>query len=314
MSKLSVVILTFNEAMHIERAVRSVKPVADRVFIVDSGSTDGTRDLAEELGCVVLNNPWTNYATQMNWALDNCPIQTTWVMRLDADEYLTDELQEELKTALDDIPDDVTAFRIPRRVCFMDRWIKHGGMGERLMLRIWRHGLGKAEQRWMDEHTVVREGRTIDLKHAVVDHNLNTLTWWTNKHNTYASREAIDYLLRLHGYAQADADESQVSGQAARIRFLKHHIYYRMPPMMRSAVFFMFRYIFQLGFLDGVSGTYYHFLQGWWYRTLVDAKVFEVERYRKDKQVDLAEAIKQILGYEMELPSKQPEPAGAAQA
>lgn len=300
MSNLSVVILTFNEAQHIERAVRSVKPIAHEVFIIDSGSTDGTCEIAERLGCRVYYNPWENYATQLNWGLDNCPIQTRWVMRLDADEYATEPLQRELAMALDEALEDVTAFRVPRRLYFMRRYVKHGGVGERLHLRIWHHGLGHAEQRWMDEHVIVRGGRTANLTGAIVDDNLNSLSWWIDKHNRYASREAIDYLLHKHGLAGAESSQHRISGQAARIRFLKRHIYYRLPPVFRGAAFFLFRYFFQLGFLDGLSGSYFHFFQGWWYRTLVDAKIFEVERYQRDQNASLHNAIEAVLGFKIQ--------------
>lgn len=300
MSDLSVVILTLNEAKHIERAVNSVQPVARQVFVVDSGSTDGTCEIAERLGCVVMYRKWKNHATQFNWALDNCPIETRWVMRLDADEFVTGPLQQQLQTTLHQAPEDASAFRVPRRMHFLGRWVKHGGVGERMMLRIWLHGQGHVESRWMDEHTVVEGGRTYDLNYPIVDDNLNPLTWWISKHNNYASREAIDYLLREAGHTEIDADSHHLSGQAKRMRFFKHEVFYRLPPMLRGSLFFSYRYLFQLGFLDGVSGTYFHFFQAWWYRTLVDAKIFEVRKFQRAHGVDLAEAIRQVLGFDVD--------------
>lgn len=300
MSDLSVVILTLNEAKHIERAVESVKPIAQDVFVIDSGSTDGTCEIAERLGCVVMYHKWKNHATQFNWALQNCAIRTRWVMRLDADEFVTAELQEQLRNALPEAPADASSYRVPRRMHFLGRWVKHGGVGERMMLRIWLHGRGHVETRWMDEHTVVEGGRTYDLDFPIIDDNLNPLTWWISKHNGYASREAIDYLLREAGHAEVDADSRHLSGQAKRIRFIKHEFFYRLPPMLRGSLFFAYRYFFRLGFLDGISGSYFHFFQGWWYRTLVDAKIFEVKRYQRVYEVDLAEAIQQVLGFEVD--------------
>src|SRR5690606_12324863 len=100
MVSLTVLILTHNESLHIERCIDSFAGLTDKFFIVDSFSTDNTRERAEAKGAKVVTNPWVSYAFQFNYAIENNPYQTKWVMRMDADEYITPELKEELQTLL----------------------------------------------------------------------------------------------------------------------------------------------------------------------------------------------------------------------
>ena len=203
---LTVLILTYNEALHIERCVRSAQRVADEVLVVDSYSTDATADTARRLGARVLQNGWTNHATQLNWSLQNGSIHTDWVMRLDADEFLDDRLLGSLRRALSEAPEAVGGFEVNRRIRFLGREIRHGGMAPLWVTRVWRNGWARCEARWMDEHIVLSRGRISRLPGAIVDDNLNTLTWWTQKHNLYASREAVDLLDRRHGLGLAEPD------------------------------------------------------------------------------------------------------------
>lgn len=186
---LTVLILAYNENLHIERCVRSAQRVADEVLVVDSYSTDATADIARRLGARVLQNAWTNYATQLNWSLQNGSIHTDWVMRLDADEFLDDRLLGSLRRALSEAPEAVGGFEVNRRIRFLGREIRHGGMAPLWVTRVWRNGWARCEARWMDEHIVLSRGRISRLPGAIVDDNLNTLTWWTQKHNLYANRD-----------------------------------------------------------------------------------------------------------------------------
>lgn len=199
---LSVLILTFNEEKHIARCIESVKKISKDIFIVDCFSTDKTIEIAESYGARCYQHKWeNNHALQFNWGLKNLPIETEWVMRMDADEYILPELANEIKLRLRNIDNDISGININRRVIFLDKWIKHGGYYPTTLLRIWRTGSGFFEQRWMDEHVKLEYGKTILFKNDLVDHNLNNLTWWTNKHNNYAVREAADFLIHRYGLA-----------------------------------------------------------------------------------------------------------------
>ncbi|MGM9510885.1 glycosyltransferase family 2 protein [Larkinella sp. GY13] len=285
MSSISVIILTHNEEKHIGRCIASLLPFTKQIFIVDSFSTDQTVEIARAMGAVVVQNPWVNYATQFNYGIRHIPFQTTWLMRMDADEYVLPELATEINTRLTALPDDVSGIYVKRRVMFMNRWMRHGDYYPIWLLRIWRSGQGICEESWMDEHIKLSTGRSIQFGHDLVDHNLNNLTWWTQKHNLYAIREVIDILNIRFNFDQSIRVEPKFFGtQEQRKRYLKQR-YASLPLFTRPVMYFLYRYIVRLGVLDGRPGLMWHFLQGLWYRFLVDAKLYEVyHRVGTDKQ------------------------------
>ena len=294
---ISVVILTYNEELHIERCIKSLLPVVKEIFIIDSFSTDKTVEIAERLGAKVYQNPWINYALQFQWGLDNCPIETEWVMRMDSDEYILPELQNEISDKIQNIQEDTSGIYIKRRVYFKDKWIKHGSYYPTWLLRIWRYKDGHIEQRWMDEHIKLTKGETIQFENDLVDDNLNDLTWWTTKHNNYATREAVDILNIIHEFINYDEVNSNFFGtQEERKRFLKKK-YANLPLFTRPFIYFLWRYFIKLGFLDGKQGLIWHFLQGFWYRFLVDAKIYEIEKKAKDSNLSLKETLIQKYGF-----------------
>lgn len=276
---LTVVILTYNESIHIERSIASVLPFAREILVVDSFSTDDTVDKAKAAGARVLSNPFINYSKQFQWGLDNGQITTEWVMRLDADEIIEPDLAAELVDAVPTAPADVVGMNMDRKHVFMGRWIKHGGRYPLRLLRVWRRNNGRIEDRWMDEHIVTWGGRAINLKGGFIDCNLNDLTFFTDKHNKYATREAIDKLSGKYGLFPRDDAFSGTSSpkQAVLKRWIKDSVYNRLPFWAGPLGYFLYRYFIQLGFLDGWQGMIYHGLQGLWYRFLVEAKTVELD-------------------------------------
>ena len=279
MLDLSVIILTYNEELHIRRCLENVVPIAKDIFIIDSYSTDKTLEIAKQYPNVhILQNKWeNNYAKQFNWGLEHANISTQWVLRLDADEYLLPELVAELQEKLPALPDDVIGIIFNRRHIFMDKWMRRGIYPVKL-LRVFRYGKGKCEQRLMDEHIQLSEGRAVEFEHDFCDHNLNNLSWFCHKHVNYAIREAVDLLdieLDLTGAAETDSNK-EISPQALAKR-MKKHKYAKQPLFWRSFAYFCYRYFLKGACLDGKVGFIWTFLQGWWYRTLVDAKVFEIK-------------------------------------
>lgn len=296
---VTVVILTLNEAQHIERALRSVAPFADRCVVVDSGSTDDTVANARKMGAEVLTHPFVNHARQFNWALDQLPEDTSWVFRLDADEVVSDALAAEIAARLLGLPDDVAGLTVPRRIAFLGRPIRYGGLFPVHILRLFRHGRGRSEDRWMDEHITV-DGGVSALRGELLDDNLNPLGWWIDKHNRYASHEALEVLMAEghNGIARAGA-VSSMSRQAGIKRWLKERVYARLPGGFRAFSYFFYRYVVRLGFLDGKEGTAFHVLQGFWYRYLVDVKLHEVRLYMRRNDVDVVCAIRDVLGIDV---------------
>lgn len=304
MSNISAIILTFNEALHIERCINSLNSAGIKVHVVDSGSTDCTVELAESLGAKVYYNKWKNYADQFQWGLDNCVIETDWVMRMDADEYLESDLINELKGGLVDVPLDVSGFYIRRKYFFLGKWIKYGAVYPLNLLRIWRAGEGKIESRWMDEHIVLPGNKkTAFLTGHIVDDNLNNTRWYIDKHNKYADREMIDILTRKYSLLPQDEtiSEDKSNFQARVKRFFKERIYNNLPVFLRPTLYFFYRYFLRLGFLDGTKGFAFHFMQGLWYRSLVDLRVLEAEEAFKSAATneDKIIVLRQLTGLDI---------------
>lgn len=289
---LHALILTLNEEIHIGRAIASLAGIATSVLVVDSGSTDRTCEIAADAGARVVTNPWINYATQANFAIDALAGEVGWLFRLDADEVLEPGSAEGLRAYLAGQPDVVSGVAVRRRMVFMGRRIRHGGMEPSWQLRIWRNGRGRCEQRWMDEHVRV-DGMVVRSPFAISDVNLKPVTWWVDKHNTYASREAIDILGKEHGFdvdGVVAAGESTSPGAVLK-RAVKTQFYNRLPGGLRATLYFLMRYGPLLGFLDGRQGFYYHAMQAFWYRTLVDAKVDEIRAHAAAHEVTIPAAI-----------------------
>ena len=170
MLDLSVIILARNEELHIRRCLENILPVAKEVFVIDCFSTDNTAAICREYPRVkVIQHEWPGlYALQFHWALDNCPITAEWVLRLDADEWFMPEALEELKEKLPALSPDVTGIIHKRRHIFLGRWMKHGVYPVKL-LRLFRYGAARCEQRHMDEHMELSRGRSVEFEYDFVD-------------------------------------------------------------------------------------------------------------------------------------------------
>ncbi|MEG1574347.1 MAG: glycosyltransferase family 2 protein [Bacteroidales bacterium] len=299
MLDISVIILTFNEEIHIKRCIERIAPIAKNIFVIDCFSTDNTAEIANKLGAVVVTHAWPgNHAAQINWALDNLPIDTQWVLRLDADEYLTDELIDELYTKLPVIHKSVSAIILPLKRIFMGREIKHGTTNIKI-IRIFRFGSVRCEQRWMDEYMTILKGDSITLCHKFVDDNLETLAHFTDKHNGYSIKEAIVLLDKEFNILNKEINTIGIIPKRQRVKRAYKSAYANLPLFWRAFFYFCFRYIVKGGFIDGKEGFLWHFLQGWWYRTLVDNKIFEIKKHCGEDKEKMIEYIRQ--NYKIEI-------------
>ena len=289
---ITAIILTFNEEIHLERCINNVKKITQNIIVVDSFSTDNTINIAVAMGIKVIQNKWVNYATQFNWALTQLDLNTEWVLRIDADEYLTQELVNEIKDKLPSIGSEFNAISWGRRINFQGRLICHGGVFPIQVVRLFRYGSGYCENRWMDEHIKV-SGLIVNFDGEMIDYNLNSISWWISKHNSYSSREAIDLLNIEYRFMKRDTIASfSYKNQANMKRWIKEVLYIRLPKGFRAFIYFIYRYIIRIGFMDGYLGSQFHFFQGFWYRYLVDAKVFEVKKYMVDNKSSINASIK----------------------
>lgn len=266
MPDITVIILTKNEEKNIEASIESAKQIAQRIIVVDSGSMDRTVELAEVNGAEVYYHEWAGHAVQFNWALDNCGINTTWVFRLDADERISEELAAEIKQKLDNKA-DADGYQMRWRVYFMGKWIKHGGTHKPYFLRLFRFGKGRVENRLMDEHIIV-DGVVENLQGDLIHYDYKGLDAWVNKHIWYSNLD-----LRMY-----NTQSNTTSGKILQKK--KRCFYYQLPLFLRARIYYWYRYYGQLGFLDGTEGKIFIYLQAYWFRFLVDAKIYEEKKDR----------------------------------
>lgn len=277
MSDITAIILTYNETLHIARCIERLNDWCARVIVIDSFSTDDTAAIAERLGAEVHRRAFVNQAEQFQWALDTIPIATDWVLRIDADEYFETALIAEIGERLPALDAETTGVVFKRKMIFRGRWIRWGSYYPVFLLRLFRTGTARMEQRWMDEHLQLLRGRsTLFTRGDFVDENLQTIGAWTDKHNRYATRHMVDFVGRRLGLIPT---EPMPSGRKARTkRWLREKVFGRAPLYLRSWLYFHYRYFFRLGFLDGREGLVWHFLHGFWFFMLIDAKIDEAER------------------------------------
>lgn len=258
MIDLSVIILTKNEQMHIARCIERLSCLAPKqIFIVDCMSTDGTQRIAKEMGATVVEHEWPgNQAAQFNWAIDNLPINFEWILRLDADEYLSDGLVLEIRDFIKSPPKGVSLIEMPLSRIWQGKKIRFG-VPKIYIPRMFKYGLCRYDNREMDEKILPKEGQTIRFINKFVDDNLNDLDWWKEKHRGYAEREARQVIRGLVGNKAS---------------------YYKLPPYFRAVMYWGIRYFLYFGFLDGMAGFKWNWWQGLWYRCLVDKRILAMKR------------------------------------
>lgn len=270
MPDITVIILTKNEEKNIEACISSAKAIAKRILVVDSGSTDNTVELAKKLGAETVYHEWCGHAAQFNWALDHCDIQTEWVFRLDADERVSHELADEItENLLDNSSDCVDGYEMRWRVYFMNKWISHGGTHKPYFLRLFRFGKGRVEEKLMDEHITVN-GVVKKLNGDLIHYDYKGLDAWLTKHIWYSNLELQMYNGQM-GMTGGNEEQKKKRG-----------FFYKLPKFFRARLYYWYRYYFQLGFLDGKEGKVFIYLQSYWYRFLVDAKIYEQEKSKKE--------------------------------
>jgi glycosyltransferase involved in cell wall biosynthesis len=274
LDRLAVIILTYNEEANISQALESVKDWADRIFILDSFSTDKTLEIAKEFNCHIVQNKFLNYAKQRNFALQNFEIRSEWVLFLDADEWVSAELKQEISNLIAASPVE-NGFYLSWKLIWMGRWIKRGYYPT-WILRLFRNGKAHCEDRAVNEHLIV-EGTTGKLRNDFIHEDRKGVADWIAKHNGYSSREAQELFNSRSVSGYQEIDVAFFGTQAQRRRWLRYKIWNNMPPLIRPFFYFFYRYVLLGGFLDGRAAFIYHFLQALWYPLLIDIKYLEIK-------------------------------------
>lgn len=290
MADFSFIILAFNEEEHLPRLLNSITGLNAPLFVVDSGSTDQTISIAESLGARVVSHPFENHPKQWDWALKNCPVNTPWVIGLDSDHIVSSELFKKLNSfQSSDISPDVTGIYFNRKNYFKGRWIKHGGYFPRYLLKMFRTNDGRSDINENMDHRFIVSGKTIIWNDGFLhEENLkeNKISFWITKHNRYSDLVAQEEIERRHHSRTQSVSPRFFGNPDQRIAWLKKR-WWNMPLFFRPFFYFTYRFIFQLGFLDGKEGWIFHFLQGFWFRLIVDIKIAELDgqfKIEADKQ------------------------------
>jgi glycosyltransferase involved in cell wall biosynthesis len=275
-----VVVLTRDEALNLPACLDSVADWAGELFVVDSGSTDGTQAIAAARGAAVVSHPFETHARQWSWALRALPIASDWVLALDADQRVTPALRDEIvRVAGATGADPHVAYYVRRRQVFRGRFIRHGGYYPKHLLRLFRRGEAWVDERDLVDHHFHVKGATGFLRGDLVEDNRNEadLSVWIARHARYARLQAEEELSGRWGGADPAAPARLLGTPDERVRWLKRQ-WGRLPLYVRPALYFLYRYVLRAGFLDGRQGFLFHVLQGFWYRLLVDAHLDELRR------------------------------------
>jgi glycosyltransferase involved in cell wall biosynthesis len=292
-SSVGIIILTYNEEIHLKRCLDNLLLLTSEIFIVDSFSTDKTVDILNEYGIKFVQNIFINHSNQLNFAIKNYPFNTNYILRIDSDETLSLELIQEIKTSkLLDSNSEISGFYIKRKVKFLNKILNYGNINPIWLLRLWKIGKGVCDDKLMDEKIIVSDQKTAKLQNIIIDNNLNNLTWWTHKHNNYSNREALEILNKKYLISKNSFKGDYYSIDF--VLFLLKSFYNKMPIFLRSFLLFFYSYFLKLGILDGIPGFIWNVLQVFWYRYLVDVKVYEFEYLNGFDEVKIKAELKKL--------------------
>jgi glycosyltransferase involved in cell wall biosynthesis len=278
---LSAIVATRNEARNLPRCLDSLRD-AGEVYVIDSQSTDSTIEVAKSFGAHVVQFHYKGgWPKKRQWAMDSLPLSYEWILLIDADEALTPELVSEIRQAIQNTKFD--GYYINLRMFFLGRELRHSGASFYKLL-LFRRGKARFECRLKEqddsmadmevhEHIIVEselKTRVAKLNHALLHHNVESLSHYILKHDKYSNWEARMW---FEGDANAsDLPPSLVGSQAQRRRWLRK-TFFGIPGS--PVLFFLYKYILCLGFLDGIPGLIYCGLQGVQFFH-IKAKIYEL--------------------------------------
>lgn len=271
----TVILLSFNSEETLGATLARARELSDEIFVVDSFSSDGTVALAESYGARVVQHAFENYGAQRNWAIDNLPATRAFQLHLDADEVMDPELIAAIRELPDTPPHD--GYFVPRYVRFLGRVLRHGGMSPTWHLRLFRTGIGRCEDRKYDQHFMLLSGTTGQLRGSMVDDIAMSLSEWTARHNRWADGEVAE----LDARQEAGRLVADPRGNPAQRKRALREKYNKFPLFVRPFLLFAYRFVFRLGFLDGTEGFIFWVLQTFWFRFLIDAKIWEKQNVRQ---------------------------------
>ena len=270
--------------MHLQRLLQSITGLNAPVFILDSGSTDGTLAIAELYGAQTAKHQFINHPQQWHQALKIFSVQTPWVICLDADQMVTDDLKQKLQNFNVEEYPNIDGIYFNRKYVFKGQWIKHGGYYPFFQLKMFRYGVGYSDLNENMDHRFVVPGSTVIWKDGgILEENFkeNKISFWLDKHNRYSDLVAHEEVERMRSMRNQTVKPHFFGSPDERTAWRKQ-IWWKLPRYVRPMLYLTQRMIFQLGFLDGRTGIIYHFLQSFWFRLVVDIKIDELLKQQHD--------------------------------
>jgi glycosyltransferase involved in cell wall biosynthesis len=288
-NQFSFIIITYNEEIHLGRLLQSISELDARIFILDSGSTDKTLEIGRQYSAEFLQHAFENHPRQWDYALKNFEVKTPWVICLDADQVVTPELKNRLNNFKDEDYSAINGIYFNRKNFFKGRWIKHGGYYPFYLLKMFRYVVGYSDINENMDHRFIVPGKTEIWKDGVIlEENLkeNNIRFWIDKHNRYSdlvAQEEVERIMQL----RTQTIQPRFWGSPDERTAWRKQLWWRLPRYVRPMIYFTQRLIFQLGILDGRTGVIFHFLQGFWFRLIVDIKIDEIIKQQKDARQDI---------------------------
>lgn len=248
-ARVSALVPTLDEELNLPECLASLSWV-DEVFVVDSFSHDRTVVIARAQGAHVVQHAFESYSRQKNWALDALPFRNDWVLIVDADERVTPELRCEIERVLGGPDGD--GYYVNRRFIFLGTWIRHAGWYPSWNLRLFRHRLGRYDDREVHEH-VVLQGRVGYLRSDLLHQDRRGLEAFVARHNRYSTLEAAARLkAERDSPDRAHLPLSLMASPVQRKRFLRERVWPYIPA--KPLMLFVYMYVLRRGFLDGRAG------------------------------------------------------------
>jgi glycosyltransferase involved in cell wall biosynthesis len=272
---VSVVVLTYMEELNIENCLRSVAGWSTDIHVLDSGSTDRTVEIAQRYAHHVHFHAYVDHASQVAYVISELPLRFEWLLLLDADNEVSEELKRSIDEVLGGADQGNDGFYSRHRHVFRGGEVR--GL-KRWWLRLFRHRNAEVDESELVDWRLRLRGPTGFLRGEITEHNLkeDDLDFWIDKHQKFASRMAAEETLRRSGVIGWSIQPRLSGNPDERMAWLKDR-WYSCPLYVRPFLYFGYRYFWRMGFLDGWNGLLFHFLQAFWFRLLVDIRVSDLE-------------------------------------
>jgi len=262
----------------------SISKLNATIIVVDSFSTDNTVEIAESFGCKILQHVFVNHPSQWDYALKNAGIDTPWTIGLDADQVVTEHLANELLAFKNsDIPAEFDGIYFNRQSYFQGKRLKYGTYKNFYQLKMFKTGIGYSDTNENMDHRFIVPGKTIIWKKGILkEDNLKEydINFWIQKHIKYSDLVAHEEYERMIGLRKLSQKARLNGNKDQKVLFFKK-IWWQLPLFVRPTLYFIYRFIFRLGILENRSGRIFHYLQGFWFRYLVDIKLYELKKKKQ---------------------------------